>query len=323
MTFLNKKFAVTVSIVVLVVLVLFSIFFWGKQFTSQSPKVRIGVIKSLVSYNYYIAKEKGFLNNLDFEEINFKSSNELLDAMIRQEVDITPVISIIPILSAQNTTEVNIKCYAVSADTIQNPQEQIIAKKDVVLNSPKDFENKKIGVFPGTSNSNILKAFLRNNNVDLNKVEIIPLAPNLQLASLEKGSIDALDAYEPELTIGIQKNGFVKKYDSIYSQFFNPSPHACGVISGDFIQKNPEISKKIVDNFKSSYDFSIQDPIEARKIIGKAFNLDEQIKDKVFIRNYNFTDKIDIENFQKYTDFLYEIDEIKQKVDVKNLIYSN
>jgi len=69
----------------------------------------------------------------------------------------------------------------------------------------EDLEGKKIGVFPGSTATNLLKKFLSDNNIDISKIEFIQIVPPNQLPALYGGSIDVLHAYEPTTAIALQR----------------------------------------------------------------------------------------------------------------------
>ena len=66
-------------------------------------------------------------------------------------------------------------------------------------------EGRKIGVFPGSTATNLLKKFLSDNNIDISKIEFIQIVPPNQLPTLYEGSIDVLHAYEPTTAIALQR----------------------------------------------------------------------------------------------------------------------
>ncbi|PZU93826.1 MAG: hypothetical protein DI527_04695 [Chelatococcus sp.] len=70
------------------------------------------------------------------------------------------------------------------------PPFAISSKKTTGIAKPKDIEGKTMGGAPGTPTTRLLEVFARKNGIDMSKVKLSNMAPNLQEPLLIKGDID-------------------------------------------------------------------------------------------------------------------------------------
>jgi NitT/TauT family transport system substrate-binding protein len=70
------------------------------------------------------------------------------------------------------------------------PPFALMTKADGPIRTPKDIEGRKLGAAPGTPTFRLLPVLAARNNIDLTKVEILNMAPNLQEQFLIRGQVD-------------------------------------------------------------------------------------------------------------------------------------
>lgn len=70
------------------------------------------------------------------------------------------------------------------------PPFAIVVKADSTVKGPKDFEGKTLGGAQGTPTTRLLPVFAKTNGVDMDKVKVSNMAPNLQEPLLIRGEID-------------------------------------------------------------------------------------------------------------------------------------
>jgi NitT/TauT family transport system substrate-binding protein len=71
------------------------------------------------------------------------------------------------------------------------PPFAIVTKATSGINSPKDFEGRTLGGAQGTPTTRLLPVFAKKNNLDMEKIKLSNMAPNLQEPMMIKGDIDA------------------------------------------------------------------------------------------------------------------------------------
>ncbi|WP_088348066.1 MULTISPECIES: ABC transporter substrate-binding protein [Rhodomicrobium] len=71
------------------------------------------------------------------------------------------------------------------------PPFAIVTKASSGINSPKDFEGRILGGAQGTPTTRLLPVFAHKNGLDMAKIKLSNMAPNLQEPMMIKGDIDA------------------------------------------------------------------------------------------------------------------------------------
>ena len=71
------------------------------------------------------------------------------------------------------------------------PPFAIVTKATSGINSPKDFEGRVLGGAQGTPTTRLLPVFAHKNGLDMQKIKVSNMAPNLQEPMMIKGDIDA------------------------------------------------------------------------------------------------------------------------------------
>ncbi len=326
----NKKLIV-LMIALIVVLIGASTFLYmsivGYSIYDQEEDntVRIGYLPILASLPLYVAQENQYFEaeGINVEVVQLQSSNQLVDALVRGDIDIVVESSAVPVLIVETIDPNEIEIFSVSDITPQTPFDSIIVQEDSDLARLKDLEGKKIGVFPGSTATNLLKVYLEDNGVDTSKIEFVKIIPPNQLPALYEGSIDALHAYEPTSTIAIESNNAKKLYGSVYAEQLNHNPQGVALVSSDFIKENPELAEKVINSFDKATDFMKTNDKETREIITKYVKVDEGVAENTVLLYMSRSDEVNKNALQDYADMLFKLGELETKVDVSDLIYQS
>jgi ABC-type nitrate/sulfonate/bicarbonate transport system substrate-binding protein len=270
-----------------------------------------------------IAIRKGFFDKvgIKIQVTELQSSNLVSDALVRGDVDITPEISLLPFVTAELVDPGKMKIFSVTDLTTEAPFDSILVKSDSKIASIKDLEGKKIGVFPGSTATNILKLLFKKNGIDYSLIQFIQLPPAQHLTVLSVGSIDALHAYEPIVTIGIIEGSAKKIFGSVYADQLNHNPLGAGLLSAKFLNEHPREAKKAIEAINMANDFMRTNDKETREIAKEIFKFSPEVADAVSIPYYNHSDKIDKNIVEQLVDLFVAGGEIKSKPDLTNLYY--
>lgn len=287
--------------------------------------VRIGYLPIVASLPLYVAQEKGFFEEqgVAVEAVEFQSSNSLVEALVAGKIDAIAETSAVPALAAEAISPGKLKFFSTSDITEKAPFDNIIVRKNSSISSLKELEGKKIGVFPGSSATLFLKKFLNESGVDASTIQFVQLPPQNQLAALQSGSVDALHSYEPTTTIALQGGVSKRLYGSVYANILNHNPQGAGVISTRFVAERPELAKKTVAAFDKTFDYIRNNEEDVRKtIIPKYAKLSPVVADKVVLLYMSRSDEINKESLQAYANLLFEMGELKQKLNVTQMLYN-
>lgn len=313
---LSSIFAVLIIIIILIFMV---------NPNEEVKIVKIGYLPIISSLNLYIAQDQGFFEEegITIETVQLQSSNQLIDALVRGDIDVAAASSSVPAMVADIIDPGKIKIFSVSDITEDHPSDAILVKEESLINSLEDLEGKKIGVFPGSTSSGLLRDFLSKKGIDVSNIEYVSLSPPNQLPALYGGSIDALQAYEPEITLAVQQGEVKKIYGSVYAEQLNHNPLTASLISSEFINENPELARKTVSVFDKAVTFMKTNDRESREIVVRKIGVNESIANEVIFRYMSKSDEVNNEALQSFADLLFEIGELESEIDVTKLLYSS
>jgi NitT/TauT family transport system substrate-binding protein len=218
---------------------------------AQPAKVTIGYPPATDFLPVYVAKDKGFFDkhNIDATVTRLPVVTNIPSAIVSGSVQIG--MTTIPVLLQAVDGGLDFVIIAGAAHhTKASPFISLLARKDVKIAKPEDLVGKKIAV-PGINSviDVMLRKWLINNKVALNRVTIIE-APLPQLPDLLKvGTVDLVATVEPFRTrITAGDIGYVA---AEYFGEVNPDVLVSAwMATGDWAKKNPETIK----NFRTAID---------------------------------------------------------------------
>lgn len=300
----------------------------NKQTTTDSKpktKMTVGHINLANDLPAYVAQEKGYFSeeNLEVTLKKFDSSKLATDAIYSGDVDASAGSSTVPLLAAESTQGGKAKIYALgyTGNTEKTALGAFVVLRDAPIQSPTDLSGKKIAVFPGGTAKILLTRYLKNQNVDTSGIEWIEQAPNLWVASLQNGAVDAVFAYESTLTVFKQdttKPVRVFGYGALESSV-DPLYLGGSSIRSDFLSANPDASKAYVRAYYKGIDFIKNNEAEARTILAKYTGIKEEVAKEMNLYPNAKLNEIDKDKFQKLADLLYEDKNINNKVDTSKM----
>lgn len=315
------------SAVICIVLIFITIFSPLACSKKQPPEgkvlVRIGYLNIVASLPLFVAEEKGFFEDavVQYKATVIATSNQLVDALVAGNLDCYIESSAVPVLAVELQSPGKLKVFSVSEITYQAPFDALIVKEDSPIKTLSELSGKKIGVFPGSTATNLLKKYLKDKGVNVSSITFVPIPPANQLMALIKGSIDALHAYEPTTAIAMAKGGVRQLFGSVYAAMLSPNPQGVAAISAEFIKKHPDTAAKVVSAFERAMVFMEEHDAETRQILAKKMGLSEDVaKHCVFLYMLPHN-QIPVDIFQQYSDMLTDLGELSGKVRVEELLY--
>ncbi len=286
--------------------------------------VRIGYAPNIGFLPLHIADQQGLFTKagVRVELKQLQSGQQLYEALVRKELDYVPFLSMVPVMNGELVSPGNVKLVTVTDISLENQFDDILVKGNSTIKKLSDLKGKKIGVFPGTTGTNFLKKYFEEKGIDFSKIEFVQLPPPSQLQALESGSIDALHAYEPSLTIGVEKSGFRKLAgESIFASLINHSAIGGYWFSTNFAEKHPDLAQKIVSAMDAGNEVIVGNPTLARSVAKMTYNLDQTIADRVTLIKMVPSTQFKPEMLTSFVDYLVSIGELKSKPDLSHIYY--
>src|SRR6266567_5674 len=218
------------------------LFCWGGCSGGKTVTVRIGYLNNTGSLPLFVAEEKGFFNEEGIQEeaTPIATSNQLVDALVAGNLQAFPESSAYPVLAVELQSPGRLKIFAASAITRQRPFDVLLVKENSPITKLSDLAGKRIGVFPGSTATSLLRKYLKDSHVEVAGVTFVPIPPQTQLGALREGSIDALHSYEPTTAIALARGGVRKLFGSVYAELLEPNLQGVGVVSARFLREQPE-----------------------------------------------------------------------------------
>lgn len=287
----------------------------------KNKNVSVAYPPIVASLPMYVAENQALFQNSDvsINKTSFVNSNDMINAMIAKQVDVLPAVSLIPIINLEIEYPGRVRLFSHSRMRTNNAFDNLIVKSASSIQQLKDLENKKVGVFPGTSATKMLTLFLKNKGVETQGISFVQLPPPTQLSSLESSAIDALFTYEPVTTVALKSGKYRKLFGSVYADLLNPCPIGASVISRDFERNNPELAANAIKIIDSSVQFIRDNPAKAKELLPQFMEIAPEIASEVNFVDVTLSNENDIENLQRFINLLYETGEIKEKIDAKRL----
>jgi ABC-type nitrate/sulfonate/bicarbonate transport system substrate-binding protein len=212
------------------------------------------------------------------------------------------------------------RIFGIAYTTQDNAMDGIIVKQDSPIESLTGLAGKRVGLFPGTTATNLLRALLEREGVDTSSTTFVPLPPPAQVGALTSGSIDALYSYEPVTTIAMVKGGFRAIYGSVFNSFQDPNPIGVALISRRFEREHPKLAKRMIEALLDGAQFVVDQPSDARKLLTKFLKIPPPVADQVHLIGLDAVVEKDAESLQKFIDILHEIGELPSTLDAKRLV---
>jgi NitT/TauT family transport system substrate-binding protein len=258
---------------------------------SKAVELTVGIQKSPSNSLVIIADQKGFFDTSKVRVMvkDFTAGKFALQALLSPANDLqiavcaeTPVA-----LSSLAGNKVKIISQVVDA----NNECRVVVRKQDNLNTPEEYFSKKrklatsIGGSPEWTAYNFIKA----NQLDKSKIEIVSMKPEDQPAAISSGAIDAICIFDPfarfaEKQLG--ENGLTFLNSSLTSYYV-----LC--VKEQTIIDNKDALIEFLEGLKKAQQFIAENPEEAKSIIANYTKLDKTVIDDTW-KNYNF--KIGIDN---------------------------
>ncbi len=322
---MNKRTVITLSVLAIVGLGIAMGFGLKAQKPLDEHVVRIGYAPNIGYLPLHVANQDGLFlqEGVKVELKEMQTAQQLYEALVRGDLDYVPFLSLVPVMSGELVSGGNVKLVSVSDINREDQFDGILVKKDSKLTKISDLSGKKIGVFPGTTATNFLKSYLNMKGIDHSKTEFVQLTPPTQVPALEAGSIDALFAYEPTLTLGKEKFGYRDiAGESAFAAHMNHAAVAGYWFSTSFVDAHPVLAEKIVKAMDAGNTVLTTNPTRAREIAQATYKLDATVAAKVSLIKMVPTKEFKPEMFTSFVDLLVSLGELKSKPDLTKMLYT-
>ena len=237
----------------------------------EKEEITIGTFsKSLGNVPYYVAKEKGWFEEvigddfiLSYDEYGERSL--IASALSSGDLEFAFSAEAPAILIEAQGEKIDFENLSGTLS------QEVIVPSSSNMKSIVDLKGKRIAVLAGTSSHYALLKILADNNVDPSEVNIEFMPPAEAKVAFENGRIDAWAVWPPYVEQQ-QVTGFAKSLKGS-----NAVIQCVGYMPDKFIDKYPDLAKKLSDEIERAKVWMVENPEEAQKIAAKQVDLDIEV----------------------------------------------
>lgn len=300
------------------------LWFGSKSASSGSSElVKIAYQPIVFGMPVFVAEQDGLFakHGVTAETKSFTSANDMINALVAGDVVMVPGAPLVPVLSLESKYPGKFRIFAHSVMTNDKPFDRILVKNESAIKAPGDLAGKRLALIPGTTAMNAMKAYLKKNGVGVDQVEFVQLAPPAQMPALEAGSVDALYAYEPTLTVALSKGTSYRAITpSVYCSMIEPCPLVVSIISREFERKHPKEAKAGIEAIQEAIKLMKADPNKASAALVPYTKIAPELAGKVSIQQMTQVGEINTANLQQFIDILVQIGELQATISAHQLL---
>src|SRR5712692_589430 len=152
----------------------------------------------------------------------------------------------------------------------------VIAFPDTPLKAPKDLEGKRLAISVGETFGDMIHPFVRINNVDLGKIQLIQMDASARTTQFLTRKIDVMSVYLSNELPQIEKRAGVRFNVIKVTDFGLNVLGSSMYVSNEFAEKNPEIVRKLLRATAKGYRDAMADPKQAARMMAKHMAVPEQ-----------------------------------------------
>jgi ABC-type nitrate/sulfonate/bicarbonate transport system substrate-binding protein len=308
-------------------MVLFVVFIYGGMVHGAPVKIRMGWGIPAEEVKYVMMKRPQILKNYDkvytLEWFQFAGTAPQATALAAGGLD-AATLAALSLAESIDKVGLDVKVTGgIIMEVSPNFTSTWLVLDNSGINTVKDLKGKSIGVnVYGASLDHIQRAILRRGGLDPEKdVKILEIAFGLMEATLRRGDIQCGAFPQPFLFRAMEKGGVkpLFRLGDIQPKFVQ----LINVFQTKFIEKDPEVVRAFLEDWKFASRYIQQNPEEVRKITSEVTKLPLDLLSKFLLTKDDFyRDPIgepDFETMQKNWDFFYEkAKAISKRLDVKN-----
>jgi NitT/TauT family transport system substrate-binding protein len=297
---------------------------------SAQDKVSVGVFPVSSSLPYFVALERGFFKeqNIEPEMTKLMGGPPNVAAMMTNQIEVSAVLVMLEGLNA-NVKKPGVAMYiALNSQTKVWKMEQFVVRNGFKAETIADLKGAKLMSAPGPANLNTAKAILAKNGLKDGDYTIDQLDMGQHVNAMTAGTFDGGYTLEPNASMMI-KAGVARSLESgVISKYIlgdeTADAFAAGcAMTGDFIQKRPEVAKRFAAAWGKAVDFINKNPDEARKYLAKNTFTPDNVVDLVSMLGYVMAGDMSakqMSDLQKLADFGTSVGVVPEKIDVTKVL---
>lgn len=267
---IDKKIAIIAGVVILVAVIAGAFLTVGTA--SADNKIRVGYLPSTGDSLYFIAKEKGYFadEGLDVELNEFQTGPDEINSLLADKLDVEAGGVGEPLNFINNGKDLQIIGGAMGGGSSAIAKDNQTA--EALRNDPKNYEGKTVATVKMSTPDVTIKAALKAQGVDLNKVNFVEFKTAADVVQAVKSGKAEVGLVWPPFEYTAQQQGLVLVK---YSDEYQPNHPCCRIVTtAAKVKENPDKWVKFEKALIRAYDFYKNNPDETTAIVGKYVKMD-------------------------------------------------
>ncbi len=286
-------------------------------------EIKFGYMPFATNWAVFVAQKDGFFekHGVKAELVKFNVGTEGADSLIRGDIRAFAINTFTDLFNIEKRSPGQLKLYTLQVSSEKMHGEYLIAKSGTGIEKIVDLKGKKIGVTPGTLTTAMVKQAY-GDVLNFNKgTAIVPLAPNLQLQSLQSGQIDALLAFEPTATLAKQQGIGVVLDDHPWGKVAEPFPVGGVTLSSSFVGENPVLAKDIAAALKDAILYGRSNPDKVTEAVAEFTGLDPAVVAQISYNEDLFGEEVDPATLTNASELYAKLGVVDGTVDTSKMLY--
>lgn len=298
------------------------------QTHAETTHIRFADLPVIHSLPFYLALDKGYFEEagLTVEVTEFESPNQLIDALMAEQIDMTTpsgAMGIAGIAAHQNPDHIEI--YMGTGGDEERINDAFLVKHGSEIEGIEDLSGTSIGILPGIQWRTIAEHLLSQFNIPIEEVTLVELAPGLQATALESGQIDVLLAIQPMVSIVTANDiGYELLDAATVKGIDNPFYGGAGILRSEFAKENPTTTATYLEIMERAIDEVYANPEEARWHLREHTPLSDALIEVVPILRFTMSSQMtqdDIDAIQTFYDIFFEYEVVDERIFFEELMY--
>ena len=265
---MNKKAILIGAVMILVVVAgyVFSQYSVTGNTIQEGQKTKISVLLSWfinsLHAGFFEADDLGFYDKAGLDVTNNPGGPDFpaINLIISGSDDFGLISGIDPLLIARSKG-VPIKAIAVLH---QKDPNVFLSLKESDITSPKDFENKKVGIWYGHPTESYYRGMMESAEVDTSNIEEVPI--KFDVMPLLTGQIDIMPGFVVNHLLLIQEKGY--EANVIEPSDYGVNSYGFTIFATEeMIEEKPELVKAFLTATLKGYEWALENPKEAVEIV--------------------------------------------------------
>jgi len=248
--------------------------------TRNVPELRAVYIENASDWPFFVAVDKGLFEKagLRIEAIKAQDSTEALNALLAGKADVSIENTYSVLFAIESKSPGEIRLFLPCSESSNKFVSHLLVLNDSPIKDVSELKGKRIGTYTGTTQVLTLRLFLKNYlRWDPDKdVQIIQVAPPLQVQALAARQYDALFTIEPFSSAALAKGIARDLLPYARGKILDPFPAGATSVRASVLSEKREAVSKLYEAMVEAAQFIERNPEEAKAILAKWTNLDAE-----------------------------------------------